>query len=316
MSDSVIAIRTADRKLVPVLSGPHGTKRRMVLTTVHENQSSVHIDLFQMESEQDQQSDYIGSLVIEHLTPAPAGEPDITLNIAIDEQGNLNATATDSSSGDYQSLSVSLRDSDSAMQDLPDFSLSEDEELEVGDDFDLSGFDEPGLVDFGDEDEGEDEDFEVGEATAESDLADEPDFSFDEGEGGDDSDSFEASFEDFPEEGFSEGNFTEEDFELPDLEDDAGQEPISVDETVSSYAGETRSGDVAESETGGSVPKLLFVAYIVLAIAILTGLIFIVYRLLEGDPVPPLEACIPLVSPVGLRGKAVFLRAFRRRRDT
>ncbi len=313
MSDSVIAIRTADRKLVPVLSGPHGTKRRMVLTTVHENQPSVHIDLFQMESEQDQQSDYIGSLVIEHLTPAPAGEPDITLNIAIDEQGNLNATATDSSSGDYQSLSVSLRDSDSAMQDLPDFSLSEEEEdLDVGDDFDLSGFDEPGLVDFEDEDEDEEED-EAGEATAESDFADEPDFSFDEDAGGDDSDSFEASLDDFADddfadEGFAEESFTGDDFELPDLEDDAGPVPISVEETV--------SGDSDGTGTEGSVPKLLFVAYIVLAIAILTGLIFIVYRLLEGDPVPPLEACLPLVSPVGLSRKAVFPEAVRHRHDT
>lgn len=271
VNDSVIAIRTADRKLVPVLSGSQGTRRRMVLTTVHDNQPSVHIDLFQMESETDDQSDYIGSLVIEHLQPSPAGAPDISLEIGIDEQGNLNATASDSSSGDYQSLSVSLRDADGAMQDLPDFSLSDEGEEESFDDFDLSDFDEPGLVDF-DEDEadadavtdadtGADADISGDTFSMDEDSGDEPDFSFDDDDA----------------------------FELPDIEDDAAAQPVSVDETVRSPAPEQA---VEES----SVPRLLFVAYIILAIAILTGLIFIVYRLLEGDPVPPLEAAFPILS--------------------
>ncbi len=269
MSNSVIAIRTADRKLVPVLNGSEGAKQRVVLTTVHENQSSVHIDLFQMASEADEQSDYIGSLVIENLTPAAAGQPDISLVIGIDEQGNLNATASDSTSGDYQSLSVSLREAEGAMQDLPDFSLNEEETF---DDFDLSGFDEPGIVDFDaaadeDEDSDEDEDEDAGS------------HEFAEYDAGDDTD--ESVFE------FDEDD--EDPFELPDLEDDAAAEPVSVDETVRIPA------SAAPEEV--SVPRLLFVAYIVLAVAILTGLVFIVYRLLEGDPIPPLEALAPLAVP-------------------
>lgn len=267
MSNSVIAIRTADRKLVPVLNGSEGAKQRVVLTTVHENQSSVHIDLFQMASEADEQSDYIGSLVIENLTPAAAGQPDISLVIGIDEQGNLNATASDSTSGDYQSLSVSLREAEGAMQDLPDFSLNEEETF---DDFDLSGFDEPGIVDFdaaADEDEDSDEDEDAGS------------HEFAEYDAGDDTD--ESVFE------FDEDD--EDPFELPDLEDDAAAEPVSVDETVRIPA------SAAPEEV--SVPRLLFVAYIVLAVAILTGLVFIVYRLLEGDPIPPLEALAPLAVP-------------------
>lgn len=296
MSDSVIAIRTADRKLVPVLSGSEGVKQRVVLTTVHENQSSVHIDLFQMESEVDEQSDYIGSLVIEHLKPAAAGQPDISLTIGIDEQGNLNATASDSSSGDYQSLSVSLRDAEGAMQDMPDFSLSEEESF---DDFDLSGFDEPGIVDF--EDSTDEEDDEDGHEFAHDEDTDDEDdvpaFDDDVPEFGDDDQTDEPDFS------FDESE--DDPFELPDLEDDAAAEPVSVDETVRT--------PVSEASDDVSVPRLLFVAYIVLAIAILTGLVFIVYRLLEGDPVPPLEAFGPLAVPAHMLRPKWFRKGRRSR---
>ncbi|MFW5690099.1 MAG: Hsp70 family protein [Spirochaetota bacterium] len=133
MENSVIAVQLADGTFVPVLNTTSSKRRRLVVTTVRDNQENVKIELFRGSDESMGDAEYVGSLVIDNVEAAASGTPDISVLLAVDESGNLNATATDTKSGEYQSLSVSLEQLEAeGGYDMPDFQLS-DEELTLDD---------------------------------------------------------------------------------------------------------------------------------------------------------------------------------------
>ena len=134
MEDATIGIKVADGSFVPVFDRSYRGKRKLVLTTVRDNQESVQIDLYQGSGDVLEGAEYIGSLVVENISAAAKGSPEVNLLVGIDDAGNLNATATDTSSGEYQSLSVSLASLDSGKTGMPDFAL---EEPVIDDDFDF-----------------------------------------------------------------------------------------------------------------------------------------------------------------------------------
>jgi len=133
LSNSTIGIKTADGRFFPILEEGSGRRKRLVVTTVKDNQSKVQIDLYKGEGAELENAKYIGSLVVENIQPAPKGEPEIELYVGIDSDGNLNAVAHDLVTDEKQSLTVSID------------SLSEEETYEVPD-FDIDeGFDFGGL---------------------------------------------------------------------------------------------------------------------------------------------------------------------------
>ena len=133
MENSVVAVKVYNGTYVPVLDATSSKKRRLVLTTVRDNQTHVKIDLFRGSDEQMADAEYVASLVIDNIVASPKGEPDISLLLGMDENGNLNATATDTSSGEYQSLSVGMESLEpGGSYDIPDFELN-DEELTLDD---------------------------------------------------------------------------------------------------------------------------------------------------------------------------------------
>jgi nucleoid-associated protein YgaU len=119
-----IGLKLADGSFYPIFDeGFRGTKR-VVLTTVHDNQSSVQIDIYKGVAREVFEDAYIGSLVIENLKPAKKGAAEIELVIGIDSNGNLNATAKDLASGEQQALSVSLESlAQRANYDIPEFDI-------------------------------------------------------------------------------------------------------------------------------------------------------------------------------------------------
>ncbi len=128
-SKKQIGIKLADGHFYPVFDEHFHGKKKLVLTTVRDNQENVQIDLFKGSGEVLFEDTYIGSLVIENIGPAPKGEPEIELNIGLDENGNLAATAYDSKSGEKQSLSVSLESvGEEDMYTIPEFEINQEEE--------------------------------------------------------------------------------------------------------------------------------------------------------------------------------------------
>lgn len=176
MGNSTIGIKIADGSFYPVVEKDAGGWKRLVLTTVRDGQTSVQIDLYEGEDLTIDSARYVGSLLIEEIAPAAAGETEIELQVGVEEDGKLSARAEDLSSGESQSLNVSLESlAADSVYDIPEFELgdefdtwSDDEEVEenigeVTDErFDESfgdSFDEP-FDDSTDESYGEPEEYQ------------------------------------------------------------------------------------------------------------------------------------------------------------
>ena len=264
MDNSMIGIKVADGTYFPILEEEGAGKKKLVLTTVNDDQGSVQIDLYKGEGKELQDALYIGSLVIEDIMPMMKGEPEIELIIGVDEEGNLNAEAGEAASNERQSLSVSLTSLDEGEFSTPNFELDES-----GLD-DFPSIDEPEeeeavFDDIGDiGDFGDDFPDDLSQDTS-MDLSDEPvmeDDDFGDIESFDEESFDEESFDEGPEEGFEdtyEDSYGESDSEYPD-EQPRKRSPLAI------------------------------IILIVLIIAILGLGALLVLRGMRGDTVPPLEA--------------------------
>lgn len=145
MSEERIGIKIADGTFFPILEEDSLKKKRLVLTTVNDNQSSVQIDLYKGKGENFTDPAYVGSLMIDNIAPVEKGIPEIELKIGLDEENVLNTTAKDLVSGTEESLSVSLESlSDETTYDVPEFSLEDDFDENEYNDINLEETDEDG----------------------------------------------------------------------------------------------------------------------------------------------------------------------------
>jgi hypothetical protein len=230
----------------------------MVLTTVRDNQSSVQIDLYRGESKEMNNPEYVGTLLVERVEEGPQGEPEISMTIGLDESGNLNATASDAKTGEYQSLSVSLEAlSEEDTYDVPDFELDDSsvEELEPSSELEDAFGDESGTDSSGfDEELGEFEQitFEEEDSSEESSghsYDEEPPELGDLEQDASESSQFDSEFDadQFSEEDDRElsfeNEFDTEDFDLGELDTDEFDSGQSESEDDSQLAQELESAE-------------------------------------------------------------------------
>lgn len=123
MNGQQIGIKLADGSFYPVLPEGGRSKKKLVLTTVRDNQETVQIDLYRGEGEITDDTQYVGSLMIENIQPAPMKEPEVEVVLGVDGQGNLEAIASDALTGESQSLSVSLQALSEGPAAVPEFEL-------------------------------------------------------------------------------------------------------------------------------------------------------------------------------------------------
>jgi hypothetical protein len=132
---STIGIKIANGEFYSIVEENSQVKKRLVLTTVHDDQQSVQIDLYRSYAGTMADAFYIGSLVLENIKPQPKGEPSIELVIASASNGNISADAVDlGASGGRQTLNVSLKsmDEENLGADIPDFEFDNDEKVPKG----------------------------------------------------------------------------------------------------------------------------------------------------------------------------------------
>jgi hypothetical protein len=136
MLASTIGIKLANREFYPILEENSQDKKRLVLTTVHDNQRSIQIDLYRSSSQTMMDALYIGSLVMEKITAQPKGQPSIELVISSTSNGDITAHAVDLDGGPEgrQTLSVSLKSLDEVRQDyiISDLDLEDDKAVPKG----------------------------------------------------------------------------------------------------------------------------------------------------------------------------------------
>jgi hypothetical protein len=130
---STIGIKIANGEFYPIMEENSTIRKRLILTTVHDNQPSVQIDLYRSVSSVMTDAQYIGSLVVEKIKPKPKGEPSIEMVISSSSNGDIIADAIDldtGAGGEHYVLTVSLKSLDETSRDmeLPDFELESNEE--------------------------------------------------------------------------------------------------------------------------------------------------------------------------------------------
>jgi hypothetical protein len=129
---STIGIKIANGEFYSIVEENSAVKKRLVLTTVHDKQRSVQIDLYKSFTKTMADALYIGSLVVENIKPRAKGEPSIEMVITSNKEGNITADAIDldsSANGEHQFLNVSLKSMDEDDRDIeiPDFELEQNE---------------------------------------------------------------------------------------------------------------------------------------------------------------------------------------------
>jgi len=126
-----IGIKVANGDFYPIVDENSPVKKRLVLTTVHDSQDSVQIDLFRSISKSMLDAQYIGSLVVEDIRPCKKGEASIEMIIFAADDGNITAEAYDMEAdpeSDHHILNVSLKTMDTFTrpEDFPDFDVDEE----------------------------------------------------------------------------------------------------------------------------------------------------------------------------------------------
>jgi hypothetical protein len=131
---STIGIKIANGEFYSIVEENSQVKKRLVLTTVHDSQQSVQIDLYRSSTGTMADAFYIGSLVLEDIKPRSKGEPSIELVISSASDGNISANAVDlDASGGRQTLNVSLKSmEDNLGADIPDFEFDNSESAPKG----------------------------------------------------------------------------------------------------------------------------------------------------------------------------------------
>jgi hypothetical protein len=134
---STIGIKIANGDFYSIIEENSSVKKRLILTTVHDKQNSVQIDLYRSVMRTMADAQYIGSLVVENIKPRAKGEPSIEMVLSSNANGDITADAIDldtSASGEHHVLNVSLRSLDETSRDLdlPDFELESNEEPPSG----------------------------------------------------------------------------------------------------------------------------------------------------------------------------------------
>jgi hypothetical protein len=129
---STIGIKIANGDFFSIIEENSNATKRLILTTVHDSQKSMQIDLYRSHMHTMADARYIGSIVVENIKPKSKGDPSVELVISSNEHGELSANATDLDSSvkaEHLHLSVSLKSMDIDNQDynIPDFELEQTE---------------------------------------------------------------------------------------------------------------------------------------------------------------------------------------------
>lgn len=129
---SKIGIKIANGEFYPIMEENSMTRKRLILTTVHDNQPSMQIDLYRSASGVMSDAQYIGSLVVENIKPKLKGDPSIEMVISSKSSGEIIADAIDldtGANGEHYVLTVSLKSLDESSRDIsiPDFELEASE---------------------------------------------------------------------------------------------------------------------------------------------------------------------------------------------
>ena len=134
---NIIGIKLADGSFYPVMEEGKPFSKKLELTTVRDDQTTVHLDLYRSATGSMDDAEYVDTLVVENLVPHPKQEHSLNLNIKLDENNMLSAEIDDPETGAISNSKVSLvtlKKEDLAAE--PDYSITPEENIENFDEID------------------------------------------------------------------------------------------------------------------------------------------------------------------------------------
>ncbi len=112
-------------------------KKSQIYSTAADNQTSVEIHVLQGEREMAAGNTTLGRFILDGITPAPRGIPQIEVTFDIDSNGIVNVTATDKGTGKEQHITItsstnmSKEDIDRAVKDAEKFAAEDKKQKEA-----------------------------------------------------------------------------------------------------------------------------------------------------------------------------------------
>ncbi|MBO7123043.1 MAG: LysM peptidoglycan-binding domain-containing protein [Treponema sp.] len=141
-----IGIKLADGAFFPIMEEGQPDKKKINLTTVKDNQTTVQVSLYASESSSMEDAILIDTLKINKLDRQPNGQPDINLSLSLDKNDKIEATLKDESTKEEASFSADLREALLASDKNPGTGkglLGAAEEIKVKSELDDLSFDIP-----------------------------------------------------------------------------------------------------------------------------------------------------------------------------
>ena len=126
---NIIGIKLADGSFYPVMEEGQPFSKKLELTTVRDDQTTVHLDLYRSATGSMEDAEYVDTLVVENLVPHPKQEHSLNLNIKLDENNMLSAEIDDPETGAISNSKVSLitlKKEELAVE--PDYNLASEDE--------------------------------------------------------------------------------------------------------------------------------------------------------------------------------------------
>ena len=112
-------------------------KKSQIYSTAADNQTSVEIHVLQGERDMAAGNTTLGRFILDGITPAPRGIPQIEVTLDIDSNGIVNVTATDKGTGKEQHITItsstnmSKEDIDRAVKDAEKFAAEDKKQKEA-----------------------------------------------------------------------------------------------------------------------------------------------------------------------------------------
>ena len=103
-----VGIKLADGSFYPIMEEGSAQKKTLELTTAHNNQTCVMVDLYRSKNCTMEDAEYIDTLKIENLNEHPNGEPSISFDVGLDENGELSASIADPETGATSNSEITL----------------------------------------------------------------------------------------------------------------------------------------------------------------------------------------------------------------
>lgn len=103
-----VGIKLADGSFYPIMEEGSAQKKTLELTTANDNQTCVMVDLYRSKNCTMEDAEYIDTLKIENLNAHQNGEPSISFDVDLDENGELSASIADPETGTTSNSQITL----------------------------------------------------------------------------------------------------------------------------------------------------------------------------------------------------------------